>query len=77
MFETRAGDGIAVEHDADAGRDRQHVGSHRVELFVRNLDERETEIQKPLAKRHGQEPGIDDRQVAIDGTDHRHEMKDV
>jgi len=68
---------IACQHHALAWAEREHVGSHRRELLVGNFDETVPSLDKFFDKRHRQERGIDDREVAIDGADERHQMKHV
>ena len=67
--------GAAVTHEHAHRRQGQHVAAVRLELLVRNLDERPPAPLQLLDKRHRHQRQVDDRQPLGDRADERHQMQ--
>jgi carboxyl-terminal processing protease len=76
-FQPRARERISVEHHAPARRERQHVGSHRLELPVRHVDQPDSAPAQPLSERNGHQRRVRDRGVLVHGAHDRHQVEDV
>src|SRR3954451_13851563 len=76
-FEPAACNGIPGEHQRAAAAKCQHVGAHGGELLVGHLHQGHAPFEEKLAEWDRHQWRVDDRKIAIDWTNDRHEMEHI
>src|SRR5439155_11922664 len=68
---------VALQHQGDAGREREHVRANRLELLVRHLHQLDAALPQELRQPDGEERVIADGEIAIEGGEEREQVHDL
>ncbi len=68
---------IAVERERLPRPERENVRPLCLELLVGHLDDRDAAIREELEESHGRDSRIDEREIAVERRDERHEVHDL